>query len=60
MRAFQTRNAESAPAALARLQQTAAAGGNVFATLMETVKICSLGQISHALYAVGGQYRRNM
>jgi len=60
VRAFQARNAESAPEALARLQQTAAAGGNVFAALMETVKICSLGQISHALYEVGGQYRRNM
>jgi len=60
VRAFQARNAESAPAALARLQQSAAAGGNVFAALMETVKICSLGQISHALYEVGGQYRRNM
>jgi methylmalonyl-CoA mutase len=60
VRAFQARNAASAPAALVRLQQTAAAGGNVFAELMETVKVCSLGQISHALYEVGGQYRRNM
>ena len=34
--------------------------GNVFAALMESVKVCSLGQISHALYQVGGQYRRNM
>jgi isobutyryl-CoA mutase len=60
VRAFQARNAENAPAALARLQQTAAAGGNVFAELMQSVKVCSLGQISHALYEVGGQYRRNM
>ena len=60
MRAFQARNAERAPAALARLQQAAARGGNVFAELMESVKVCSLGQISHALYEVGGQYRRNM
>ena len=44
----------------ARLQQAAASGGNVFAELMEAVKVCSLGQISHALYQVGGQYRRNM
>ena len=43
-----------------RLQQVAASGGNVFAELMESVKVCSLGQISHALYQVGGQYRRNM
>jgi methylmalonyl-CoA mutase len=60
VRAFQARNAARAPAALARLQQVAASGGNVFAELMESVKVCSLGQISHALYQVGGQYRRNM
>ncbi len=47
-------------AALQRLQSEAAAGGNVFAELMETVKSASLGRISRALYAVGGQYRRNM
>jgi methylmalonyl-CoA mutase len=46
--------------ALRKLQDTAAAGGNVFAELMETVKSASLGRISRALYAVGGQYRRNM
>jgi methylmalonyl-CoA mutase len=60
VRAWQQRNADRAPAALAQLQQVAASGGNVFAELMETVKVASLGQISHALYAVGGQYRRNM
>jgi methylmalonyl-CoA mutase len=60
VRAFQGRNAERAPAALTHLQQAAASGGNVFAELMECVKVCSLGQISHALYQVGGQYRRNM
>ncbi|HYC08668.1 MAG TPA: methylmalonyl-CoA mutase family protein [Steroidobacteraceae bacterium] len=60
VRAFQARTAQRAPAALARLQQAAAAGGNVFAELMECVKVCSLGQISRALYQVGGQYRRNM
>src|SRR5688572_21470702 len=60
VRAFQARNADRAPAALERLQKVAATGGNVFAELMETVKCCSLGQISNALYAVGGQYRRNM
>jgi methylmalonyl-CoA mutase len=60
VRAFQARNADRAPAALARLQQTARGGGNVFAELMECVKTCSLGQISHALYEVGGRYRRNM
>jgi len=52
-----------APAAahgLTRLQQVARARGNVFAVLMDAVKTHSLGQISHALYAVGGEYRRNM
>ena len=60
VRAFQARNSEQAPEALKRLQATAARGGNVFAQLMECVKSCSLGQISQALYQVGGQYRRNM
>jgi isobutyryl-CoA mutase len=60
VRAFQARNTPRAAASLARLQETAARGGNVFAELMESVKVCSLGQISQALYQVGGQYRRNM
>ncbi|MGA1730014.1 MAG: methylmalonyl-CoA mutase family protein, partial [Steroidobacteraceae bacterium] len=47
-------------AALEQLQSVAAEGGNVFAALMETVKLASLGRISGALYAVGGRYRRNM
>jgi methylmalonyl-CoA mutase len=42
------------------LQAVAASGGNVFEQLMEAVQCCSLGQISRALYQVGGQYRRNM
>ncbi|MGH8285836.1 MAG: methylmalonyl-CoA mutase family protein, partial [Steroidobacteraceae bacterium] len=60
VRAFQARNAGAVPAALAKLQTAAASRGNVFAELMEAVKVCSLGQISRALYQVGGQYRRNM
>jgi methylmalonyl-CoA mutase len=60
VRAFNAARADRQPAALARLQQVAAAGGNVFEELMETVKFASLGRISNALYAVGGQYRRNM
>jgi isobutyryl-CoA mutase len=60
VRAFLARNADRRPAALARLQGAAAGGGNVFAALMETVKVASLGSISHALYEVGGQYRRSM
>ncbi|WP_163853120.1 fused isobutyryl-CoA mutase/GTPase IcmF [Paenibacillus elgii] len=60
LRAFQAKHQDEAPAALARLQQIALDGGNIFAELMETVKAASLGQITHALYQVGGQYRRNM
>jgi methylmalonyl-CoA mutase len=45
---------------LARLKQVAINGGNVFAELMETVKVASLGQITDALFEVGGQYRRSM
>ncbi|HEY3786207.1 MAG TPA: methylmalonyl-CoA mutase family protein [Steroidobacteraceae bacterium] len=60
VRAFQARNASATSEALQRLQSTAARAGNVFAELMQSVKSCSLGQISHALYQVGGQYRRNM
>ncbi len=58
--AFHARHAQDAPAALARLQEVALAGGNVFAELMETVQVASLGQISDALFQVGGQYRRAM
>ncbi len=54
------RGADDSAAALERLQQVALDGGNVFAELMDTAKLCSLGQISGALYSVGGQYRRNM
>ena len=51
--------AESA-AALARLQRAAAGDENLFAELLEATRVCTLGQITQALYAVGGQYRRNM
>ena len=60
LRAFQERNKDKAPAALKRLQETAVAGGNIFAELMDTVQVASLGQITRALYEVGGEYRRNM
>ncbi len=60
LRAFQGRNAEAAEGSLAELQRVAVAGENTFAQLMETAKVASLGQMSHALYQVGGQYRRNM
>ena len=45
---------------LQALKETALNNGNLFEQLMETAKVCSLGQITHALYEVGGQYRRNM
>jgi methylmalonyl-CoA mutase len=51
---------EQGPAVLRRLQALAVRNENIFEGLMEAVKTCSLGQITHALYAVGGQYRRNM
>jgi methylmalonyl-CoA mutase len=57
---FHARHAEVAPAALERLKQVAAGGGNVFAELMDTVRVCSLGQITQAFFEVGGQYRRNV
>ena len=60
LRDFQARHADEAPAALARLKQTAIDGGNLFEALMDAVRSCSLGQITHALFEVGGQYRRNM
>jgi len=58
--AFHARHADAAPAALAALQQAAIDNDNVFARLMDAVRVCSLGQITTALFEVGGQYRRNM
>ncbi len=58
--AFQKRNEAKASASLQRLKAMAIENGNLFVELMESVKYCSLGQITHALYEVGGQYRRNM
>jgi len=60
LKAFWTRNEQRGAEELKKLQQVAVSNGNIFAQLMETVKYCSLGQITNALYAVGGQYRRNM
>ena len=58
--AFHRRHGGHSLAALERLQDVARRRGNVFEELMETVKHCSLGQISDALYRVGGEYRRSM
>jgi methylmalonyl-CoA mutase len=60
LQAFHARHASQAPEMLQRLQQTVIENGNVFAVLMEAVRCCSLGQITHALFEVGGQYRRSL
>jgi methylmalonyl-CoA mutase len=60
LRDFQTRNASAAQVQLARLKQAVIENRNVFEVLMDAVRCCSLGQITHALFEVGGQYRRNM
>ena len=60
LRAFHAKHASEAPAALQRLQTVATNGGNVFGELMNTVRVASLGQITAALYEVGGEYRRSL
>lgn len=60
LKLFKEKHKDQAEIALKRLKETAISGGNIFAELMETVKYASLGQITQALYEVGGQYRRNM
>jgi methylmalonyl-CoA mutase len=60
LQAFQQRHADRCAEKLQQLQEVAVQNGNLFEELMETVKYCTLGQITHALYEVGGQYRRNM
>jgi isobutyryl-CoA mutase len=60
LRAFQQKHASDTEEALKRLKSAAVNNENIFAQLMETVKVASLGQITKALYEVGGQYRRNM
>ncbi|MBC7873463.1 MAG: methylmalonyl-CoA mutase, partial [Ferruginibacter sp.] len=57
---FWKRNEKKSAAMLEQLKLVAINNGNLFSELMETVKYCSLGQITHALYEVGGQYRRSM
>ncbi len=57
---LQTTNKEASPIAIKKIQEAAIQNGNVFAELMEAVKSCSLGQITKAMFEVGGQYRRNM
>ena len=57
---FQKKHANQAKTMLKQLKQVALQGENIFAELMNTVQYASLGQITKALYEVGGQYRRNM
>ncbi len=57
---FQQRHGAEAPAMLKRLQQAVIDNKNVFEVLMLAVRCCSLGQITNALFEVGGQYRRSM
>jgi methylmalonyl-CoA mutase len=57
---FHLRNASKKEELLKNLQTQAISNGNIFEALMEVSKYCSIGQISNALYSVGGQYRRNM
>ena len=57
---FKRRHEKESSGALERLQNVALGGDNIFEELMHTVRVCSLGQITQALYDVGGKYRRNM
>jgi methylmalonyl-CoA mutase len=60
LRAFQERHRDEAGPALERLRDQVRRGGNLFETLLETVRVASLGQITAALYELGGRYRRSM
>ena len=60
LREFHRQNAQGCPPMLERLKQAVIKDENVFAVLMDAVRVCSLGQITHALFEVGGQYRRSM
>jgi methylmalonyl-CoA mutase len=57
---FHSRNADQSAAMLKALQQAVIENKNVFEVLMDAVRVCSLGQITNALFEVGGQYRRSM
>jgi methylmalonyl-CoA mutase len=60
LQAFHAQHAQASPAMLKRLQQAVIHNDNVFEVLMDAVRVCSLGQITNALFEVGGQYRRSM
>jgi methylmalonyl-CoA mutase len=60
LKSFKDSHAEEAARLLERLRRTVIENGNTFEVLMEAVRGCSLGEITHTLYDVGGRYRRNM
>jgi methylmalonyl-CoA mutase len=60
LRDFQARHGAQSGPMMERLKAVAAEGGNIFDVLMDAVRVCSLGQISNALFEAGGQYRRNV
>ncbi len=60
LREFKARHANDSEAALERVRAAAIANENIFTALVDAVRYCSLGEITHALFEVGGQYRRNM
>lgn len=60
LKKFKNRHAKESDQAIDILKSTVLSGDNIFEQLMETVKVCSLGTITEALYEVGGKYRRNM
>ena len=60
LRAFHEKHSSRSQQMLERLRQAVINDENVFAVLMEAVRVCSLGQITHALFEVGGEYRRSM
>ena len=60
LEAFQNRNRDTAHDVLLNLQNVARDGSSMFEALMQAVQVCSLGDITHALFEVGGQYRRSM
>ncbi|HKI63588.1 MAG TPA: fused isobutyryl-CoA mutase/GTPase IcmF [Burkholderiales bacterium] len=60
LREFHRKNASRSKAMLERLQQAVIRDENVFEVLVDAVRVCSLGQITHALFEVGGEYRRSM
>ena len=57
---FKKKNAKESPEAIARLKEVALSGGNIMEELMHSVKVCSLGEITEALFECGGKFRRNM